>query len=105
MKTVISAKGNTLRSEFDPRFGRAEYFCVVDHENGSSEFHKNSHKDEAGGSGLKAGEHMAELGVARVVSGHFGPKAKDLLDKLEIQMVVIEDAQQSIAEISDQIKK
>ena len=34
MKIVITAKGEGLDSELDPRFGRAQYFIVMDTETG-----------------------------------------------------------------------
>ena len=41
MKLAISAKGQTLDSELDPRFGRAKYFLLVDPEAGSLEVVEN----------------------------------------------------------------
>ena len=46
---------------------------------------------------------MVELGVKKVISGDFGPKAKDLLDKFKIQMVVIQD-DTTVAEIIEKLK-
>ena len=37
MKVAISAKGNELSSQVDPRFGRAVYFIVYDTEDDSFE--------------------------------------------------------------------
>ena len=57
-----------------------------------------------GGAGTKAAEKMVELKVGKVISGHFGPKAKDLLDKFNIQMVMINDENNSIQDIINKIK-
>ena len=35
MKVVISSRGESLASDMDDRFGRAEYFAVFDTENGA----------------------------------------------------------------------
>ncbi len=35
---------------------------------------------------------MFELKANKVISGDFGPKAKELLEKLNIQMVAIQDS-------------
>ena len=32
MKIIITSTGETLESEFDQRFGRCAYFCVLDTE-------------------------------------------------------------------------
>ncbi len=41
------------------------------------------------GAGGKVVETAIELGVTKVISGDFGPKAKDLLEKFNIQMVIL----------------
>ncbi len=99
MKTVITSKGNNEKAKFDPRFGRAAWFCVLDEESGKSTFIENDQSEATGGAGVKAAEKIVELGIQKVISGDFGPKAKDLLDKFNIQMVIITDDQQSIKEI------
>ncbi len=104
MKTVITATGNELSSLFDKRFGRAGWFCVLDDKTGETKFHENENKDAQGGAGTKTVEKMVELGVTKVISGDFGPKAKDLLDKFNIQMVIIQDDELSIEDIIRKIK-
>ena len=103
MKTVISSKANHTKAGFDLRFGRAAYFCVYDSETKQAEFIVNSHANAQGGAGTKASEKMIELGVNKVISGDFGPKAKDLLNQFKIQMVIIQDENKSIQDIIDMI--
>lgn len=105
MKTVITASENNVTAGFDKRFGRAAWFCVVDQEKDSIDFVENMGKDANNGAGTKAAEKMAVLGVTKVVSGHFGPKAKDMLDELNIQMVAIQEDGLSIQDIINKIKK
>lgn len=90
-KTVISSAGNSVDSEFDKRFGRAAWFCIYDEETKSSQFFKNEFTDANHGAGTKVAEKMIELKVTKAISGDFGPKAKELLDKFNIQMVIISD--------------
>lgn len=104
MKTVITSTGNELSSLFDKRFGRAAWFCVLDDKTGATKFHENENKDAQGGAGTKTVEKMVELGVTKVISGDFGPKAKDLLDKFNIQMVIIQNDDLSIEDIIRKIK-
>jgi len=103
MKTVITSRGNNKKSEFDQRFGRAGWFCLWDDESGRISFIRNEQAEAAGGAGVKAAEKMVELGVRKVISGDFGPKAKDLLEKFNIQMVIIDDNNQLIKEIISRI--
>lgn len=104
MKTVITASGNNLTSQFDSRFGRAGWFCLYDEETKELEFHINDSLNASNGAGIKAAEKMVELNVRKVISGDFGPKAKDLLDKFNIQMVVIKDDDITIENILLQLK-
>lgn len=101
-KTVITSLGNELASQFDKRFGRAEWFCVFDNETKESKFIKNEFVNSNHGAGTQAAELMIELKANRIISGDFGPKAKELLDKLDIQMVIIQDIT-SILEIINRI--
>jgi predicted Fe-Mo cluster-binding NifX family protein len=104
MKTIISSSGNSLNSTFDLRFGRAGWFCLFDEETGKTSFFENDFKDEFHGAGSKVVEKVVELGVSRVISGDFGPRAKEMLDRFNIQMVILPDENQSIASIIAKLK-
>ena len=104
MKTLISSTGNKLDSGFDLRFGRAGWFCLLDEETGETTFYENENKEVSHGAGTKAVEKLVELGATKVISGDFGPKAKELLEKFNIQMVLLSDDSKSIADIVDSIK-
>ncbi|MCK5693843.1 MAG: hypothetical protein KAI08_13365, partial [Bacteroidales bacterium] len=65
---------------------------------------ENENKEASHGAGTKAVEKVVELGATRVISGDFGPKAKELLEKFNIQMVILSDDSKSIADIADGIK-
>lgn len=104
MKIVITSVENNINSAFDLRFGRAGYFCVYDTSSKETEFILNEHNDANSGAGIKAAEKVIELGVTRVISGDFGPKAKDLLNQFKIQMVMLDDNAQTINTIIGQIK-
>lgn len=90
-KVVITSAGNALHSEFDKRFGRAAWFCIFDEENKSTTFIENEYIDANHGAGTKVAEKMVELKVTKAISGDFGPKAKELLDKFNVQMVILQD--------------
>jgi len=105
MKTIISSTGDNLKSPFDLRFGRAGWFCLLNEETGETSFFENEYKDEYHGVGGKVVEKVVELGVTKVISGDFGPKAKDLLEKFNIQMVIIPDDNQMVDEIIAKLKQ
>lgn len=104
-KIVITSTGNSVLSEMDKRFGRASWFCLYDDENQSMTFHKNENEHANHGAGTQAAQKMVEWQVKKIISGDFGPKAKDLLDKFNIQLVVIQDNGLTVQDILDKMQK
>lgn len=102
-KTVITSTGKELSSKFDMRFGRAGWYCIYDEKNGESEFFENENVNAGHGAGVKGAEKMIELKVDKVISGDFGPKAKELLDKFNIQMVVIQNEDFTVQDIINKL--
>ena len=105
MKTIITSTGDNVESKFDQRFGRAGWFCVYDREAKTTNFIENSFKNVNGGAGTKTSEMAAELGAKQVISGDFGPKAKDMLEKFNIQMIILEEPELSVQDIIKRINK
>ena len=103
-KTVITSTGNNLNSKFDKRFGRAAWFCVYDQSTHETAFYENKNINAGHGAGTKASEKMVELQVTKIISGDFGPKAKELLDKFNIQMVIVQDDNATVQDIINKIK-
>jgi len=104
MKTVITATEPNVKSLMDQRFGRCKYFCVLDDEKDEISFVKNGNENAIGGAGTQTAENIISLGVNRVISGDFGPKAKELLDKYNVQLIKITEEQKSIEEIISSMK-
>jgi predicted Fe-Mo cluster-binding NifX family protein len=86
MKLAISITGNKLESPFDPRFGRAIAFCLVDSKTGEWRAHENPALSASGGAGVQAAQFIAKLGAQAVVSGAYGPNAFDTLSPAGIEM-------------------
>lgn len=63
MKMAISATGPDLDAQVDPRFGRCEYFVVVDLETELIESLDNQAAMMSGGAGIQAAQMVANLGV------------------------------------------
>ena len=104
MKTIITSSENKITAAFDKRFGRAAWFCIYDEQTGETEFIENMNLNASNGAGTKAAEKAVELNVKKIISGDFGPKAKDLLDKFEIQMVILRDDNLTIESIINKLK-
>jgi predicted Fe-Mo cluster-binding NifX family protein len=105
MKTLITSKEDNDNALFDMRFGRGAYFCIYDDQTKEVDFIKNEYVDAHGGAGQKASEKSIELGVSKVISGDFGPKAKNLLKRFSIQMVIIEYGNKKIKDIIRMLEK
>lgn len=103
-KTIITASDSSVNSQFDQRFGRAEWFCLYNEATGETSFLKNDHLNATQGAGTKVAELMVELKVDKIISGDFGPKAKTLLEKFNIQMVILDKNDITINSIINQLK-
>jgi len=86
MKVAISISGNTLDSPFDPRFGRALAFCLVDTETDQWQVFDNPALSASGGAGVQASQFIVGQGAQVAVSGAFGPNAFDTLDAAGIEL-------------------
>jgi predicted Fe-Mo cluster-binding NifX family protein len=87
MKIAISANGSTLDAEVDPRFGRCQYFIIVDPETMEFEAIDNASAMAAGGAGISAGQAIADKGVEAVLTGNCGPNAYQVLSSAGIQVI------------------
>lgn len=105
MKLAISISGDMLGSPFDPRFGRAAAFCIVDTETGEWESFENPALSASGGAGVQASQFVAEHGAQAVASGAFGPNAFNTLATAEIEMYLVPDNEvRTAAEVLEMFK-
>lgn len=104
MKTIITSSGSQLQSTFDKRFGRAAYFCLYNDITKQLHFFQNENAESSNGAGTKAAEKIIELGAQKVISGDFGPKAKEILEKFNVQMVIVQDDQITIEILINKLK-
>jgi len=88
MKICITSSGRSLDDGMDPRFGRCQYFIIVDTANGQFEVIQNSAATSGGGAGVKAAQLVANKGVDAVLTGNVGPNAYDTLTAAGIKIVV-----------------
>jgi len=86
MKIAITTTVGNLDSPFDPRFGRAANFVIVDTETDEWEAYPNPALNATGGAGIQAAQFIAGHGVQAVISGDFGPKAYSALAAGGVQM-------------------
>lgn len=103
MKLAVSAKGQTLDSELDPRFGRAKYFLLVDSEGENLEVVENRQNLQMPqGAGIQAAQTVVEKGAQAVLTGNCGPKAFQVLEAARIPVAV--GLEGSVREVITQFK-
>jgi predicted Fe-Mo cluster-binding NifX family protein len=87
MKIAISAMGPGLESEVDPRFGRSQYFILVELETMKFETHRNPNLESAMGAGIATAQLICDKGVEAVITGKIGPKAHQALSAAGVRML------------------
>jgi len=75
MKICVTAQGKTLDDQVDPRFGRCQFFIIVDTDTLDFEAVENQSAQFSGGAGIQSGQLMASKGVKAVLTGNVGPNA------------------------------
>jgi predicted Fe-Mo cluster-binding NifX family protein len=84
MKIVVTATGNTLDSQLDQRFGRTDYFMVVDAETLEFKAVNNAAAATSGGAGIISAQAVVETGAQALITGYVGPNALSVLHAGEI---------------------
>ena len=87
MKIAITANGPALDAGIDPRFGRCQYFIIVDPETMQLEALENSGAMAGGGAGISTAQMIAGKGVEVVLTGNCGPNAYEVLSAAGIKVV------------------
>ena len=87
MKICLTARGDNLDAQLDPRFGRCEYFIFVDPDTFEFEAVRNPNTDGAGGVGIKSSQLVANKDVQAVITGNVGPNAFHALNAAGIEVV------------------
>jgi predicted Fe-Mo cluster-binding NifX family protein len=87
MKMCVTSTGATLDAPVDPRFGRCQYFVIVDSETMELEAIPNSSIGASSGAGIQAAQTVADKGVGVVITGNVGPNATQTLGAANIKIV------------------
>lgn len=80
MKVAVSAYGEDLNAEINPRFGRCDYILIVDTDQMRFESFSNDNKELSGGAGTQTACFVASKGVEAVLTGSCGPKAMNIFN-------------------------
>ncbi len=86
MKIAVSSSGKNLDDSIDTRFGRCQYFIIVDSESLEFEAVDNPGYQAMGGAGTLAAQTILNKDVQAVVTGECGPNAYMSLKAAEIKI-------------------
>jgi predicted Fe-Mo cluster-binding NifX family protein len=87
MKLCVTAVSDNLDAQIDQRFGRCNYFLIVDSETLTLEAISNESSSAAHGAGIQAAQTVVNSGVNAVITGNVGPNAFRVLSATGIKVV------------------
>lgn len=88
MKIAITSSGNKNTSSLNPRFGRCEFFIIIDTDTKEWQAFENPAVGAHGGSGAQAAQFVANQGIKAIISGRYGPNAYTALEAAGLQAFV-----------------
>ncbi len=104
MKIIITATGTNLESEVDPRFGRAQYFLLVDTETEEIlPIDNDQNLQAASGAGIQSAEAIVKNEAEVLLTGHCGPKAFRALTSAGVK--IVHGVEGSVKTAIDKFKK
>jgi predicted Fe-Mo cluster-binding NifX family protein len=87
MKIAVSATAPDLSAQVDPRFGRSQYFIIVETDSMEFEGIQNTSATAGGGAGIAAAQLIVGKEVAAVLTGNCGPNAFSVLEAAGIRVM------------------
>ncbi len=87
-KIAVSSSGRSLDSGVDPRFGRCQFFVMVDLASMDWNATPNTAGGSSGGAGIEAAQIVSDMGVYAVLTGNIGPNAHRALKAAGIKVYV-----------------
>ena len=87
MKIAITASSPNLEADIDPRFGRCQYFIIIDPETMQFESLENTGPAAGSGAGVSTAQVIISKGVDAMLTGNCGPNAHQALSAAGIKVI------------------
>lgn len=87
MKICVSAVAPGLDAQVDSRFGRCQYFSIIDPDTLECESIPNANISAMGGAGIQSAQLIANKGVGVVLTGNVGPNAYSTLQAAGVGII------------------
>jgi len=101
---AITVKENNINSPLEDCFGKTKYFCFVEDDPKNIEFVLNPGNNILKHSGQKAVNYLQSKGVSSVLSKNFGMTVKKMLDKHNIQTIIVPSKYEKLSQLLKIIK-
>ena len=88
MNICLTAIANTLNSQIDSRFGRCNYFIILDPEKTNFKPIKNELTEDSEKAGVLAVQVLVDNKVKHVITGNVGPRAMQALKNAGIEVSI-----------------
>jgi len=75
MIIAVSSPDGKFNTEFSPRFGRCNFFIIMNTDTREWESKPNPAADARGGAGPQAVQFLSDSGVEASITGRYGPNA------------------------------
>lgn len=89
MRIAIPANEKNIDSLVNACFSRCAYFCFYNTKNRKIDFRVNTINDGGDGLGPLVTEFLANNGIKKIVAPGVGPKAKEILESLDIEVEIV----------------
>ena len=86
-KICITAQGNNLDAQIDPRFGRCQYFIIVNPATLEFEVIENVNIGATGGAGIQSAQLVVSKGAEVILTGNVGPNAFRTLQAAGLKII------------------
>jgi predicted Fe-Mo cluster-binding NifX family protein len=86
MKIAVTAAGNDLNSQVDPRFGRCQHLIIINTETNDIQVLENPNAGLSGGAGVQTAQLLADKKIDVVLTGNVGPNAIRTLNAAGIKV-------------------
>lgn len=100
---AITSTGKTEKSLLDLRFGKCENVVIFNVDKNQYSIIGNPYKDGEN-SGTQLVKFLIKEDVTTVITGEVGPKVSELLEKEQLQLVLLSEERIKIEDIMDRIK-
>ena len=86
MRIAVTTNEQKVDSPVEERFGRCQFFALLDTDSGDVTFVSNVGVEASSGAGVKAAQQLIDLEVGLLVTGQVGPGALEILKEGEVRV-------------------